>query len=151
MADRSVDPWHHVVVPWAGARFFRRLWESPLFDAERERSKRGVRGPLDWYSDARFYVSVPLGLLIGIGLGLQLLIVGPGWLHLLGPLVFVPSVWLAWQLLRWLRRPVDAEALAAMLAERRARGLRKRRPPRFPPGSRNATRLPSGDEEGNKP
>ena len=139
------------MVSRSGLSFFRRLWESPLFDAERERSKRGLRGPLDWYYNARFYVGVPLGLLIAVGLGVQLLIVGPGWVHLLGPLILVPSFWLSWQLVRWLRRPVDAKALEDRRAERLNQRLRKRRPPRFPPGSRNATQLPPNGEDRTKP
>jgi hypothetical protein len=127
-----------------------RVWESQLFDVERDRSERGVRGPLDWYYNARFYVSVVLGILIGVGAGLQLLVAGPGWLHLVGPVVLGPSLWLAWHTVRWLLRPVDGEALAGLRRQQEARrsgGLRKRRPPRFPPGSRNSTRLPSKPEQ----
>jgi hypothetical protein len=90
-------------------------------------------------------------LLILPFLGLNFLLTGRWWERLIG-LVLVPagSV-VAFGLVQWLRRPVDTEALEALRRRQEARGtfggLKKRRPPRFPPGSANATQLPPSRQE----
>ena len=125
------------------ARFVR---ESPLFDGWRPQR---LRGPLDWQVNNRFYVWFGLVVLILPALGLQLLLTGRWWERLGGLVLFPAGSLLAVGLMQWLRRPVDPEEVEALHRRQAARGrfggMKRRRPPRFPPGSANSTQLPPAD------
>ena len=104
-----------------------------------------LRGPLDWYYNGRWYFTVGLFTVVVPALGLQLIVTGT-WVERLAGLVVAPfGVLLLVRTVQWLLRPVDPDAISAL----RAQSLKRRKPPRFPPGSPDSTRLPESPDHDN--
>ena len=70
--------------------------------------------PLDWNYKLQLYALVFFGVACTIGGGLELLLQDQWWLRVLGGVAFPIGCFFAYLLLTWVRKPVDAEALADM-------------------------------------
>ena len=129
-----------------GRTLYRRVWESSHVRDWRAEWARPYRRPLNWEYDTRFYLYFGTLVFMLPFFGFHLLMTDSWFQRLMGAFLLPVASGLVIGLVHTLRKPVDPEALAEQRRAREVSRMRRRRPPRFPPGSRNSTKLPPSRE-----